>query len=141
LTTWLAPHFSLEELTATRQPFDNTPPDWVLRNLKRTAQQMEAVRTLLGGKAILVSSGYRSPKVNKAVRGSKTSAHLAGFAVDFICPRFGKPLDVCRAIAASTILFDQLIEEGTWIHISFDPRLRQQVLTKSGAGFGEGLKA
>lgn len=140
MTTWLSAHFSLEELTATRQPFDNTPPDWVLRNLKRTAAQMEPVRALLGGKAVLVSSGYRSPKVNKAVKGSKTSAHLAGFAVDFICPRFGPPLAVCRAIAASDILFDQLIEEGTWIHISFDPRMRRQVLTKSGAGFTQGLK-
>ncbi|MFI4966717.1 MAG: hypothetical protein ACHP9T_15280, partial [Caulobacterales bacterium] len=47
-----------------------------------------------------------------------------------------------RALAGSGIAFDQVIEEGTWTHISFDPRLRRQVLTRrEGGGYGLGLPA
>jgi len=40
-------------------------------------------------------------------------------AIDFICPVFGTPEDIVRAIAVSGIIFDQLIMEGKWVHISF----------------------
>lgn len=60
------------------------------------------------------------------------SQHMRGEADDFIAPRFGRPLMVCRAIEASRIPYDQLIYEyGGWCHISFvahrEPR--RQVLT------------
>lgn len=141
----LTPHFDLAEFTvsqtAARKGLDNNPPPDILDNIATvTAPGMERVRAALR-KPILISSGYRSPKVNRAVGGSKTSAHMAGFAVDFICPGFGTPLDVCRAILVAGLKFDQLIEEGTWVHISFDPRARQMVLTKAGSGFVRGLAA
>ena len=75
------------------------------------------------------------------VRGVPTSAHCTGYAADFICPAFGTPLEIVRAIqahnahcieqcqGADVISFDQLIEEGTWVHISFDPKMRGQALT------------
>lgn len=101
---------------------------------------MEAVRRLLGDQVITVSSGYRSPALNRAVGGARRSAHLTGHAVDFNCYGFGAPRAVCRAVAGSDLAFDQLIEEGTWVHISFDPRLRRQVLTKrAGGGYALGL--
>jgi hypothetical protein len=101
---------------------------------------MEAVRKLLGDRPISVSSGYRSPALNRAVAGSRRSAHLTGHAVDFNCYGFGDPLEVCRAIAESDLAFDQLIEEGTWIHVSFHPRLRRQVLTRrADGGYALGL--
>jgi len=72
--------------------------------------------------------------------GSKdTSAHVLGFACDFICPAFGTPLEICKAIEASGIRFDQLIEEGTWVHLSIDPRMRQQVLTMRNGKYSTGL--
>lgn len=133
--TPLAPHFSLEELTTTDQHFlDNTPPAAVLPNLRNTALRMEAVRSLLGDHGIHVNSGYRSPEVNRAVGGAISSAHLSGRACDFICPAFGDPLKICRLLASSTLEFDQLIQEGSWVHISFDPRMRREVLTKNPAG-------
>jgi zinc D-Ala-D-Ala carboxypeptidase len=143
---YLTPHFSLDELissqTAARKGYDNSPPGEVIEHLRRAALGMEAVRQLLGDKAITVSSGYRSPLVNKAVGGAKTSAHLSGYAVDFNCFGFGTPLQVCRAIAASAIEFDQLIEEGTWVHLSFAPTMRRQVLTKAPTGgYIDGLRA
>jgi hypothetical protein len=142
VSTWLTRHFALEELIATQQRrYDNTPSPEVRANLKRTAERMEAVRRLLGDKVISVSSGYRSPAVNRAVGGAKASSHLTGHAVDFFCLGYGRPLNVCRAIAGSTLLFDQLIEEGAWTHISFDGRNRRQVLTKAaGGGYVEGLR-
>lgn len=140
MNEYLSDHFSLAELTITRQPIDNTPPKDLLPVLKATAEQMERVRELLDGASIIVTSGYRSPAVNRAVGGSPTSGHMKGYAVDFIAPRFGDPLAICRKLAASDLKFDQLLQEGTWVHISFDPRMRREVKTKSGDGFVTGLR-
>jgi hypothetical protein len=141
MTTWLTAHFALEELACTQhREIDNTPPPDVAAALRDTAGGMEAVRRLLGDRVITVSSGYRCRALNRAVGGARTSAHLAGHAVDFNCYGFGGPLEVCRAIAGSDLAFDQLIEEGSWTHISFDPRMRRQVLTRRpGGGYGLGL--
>jgi hypothetical protein len=129
----LSPHFSLSEFTisqtASRLGVDNTPDETVIARLKQTAEGMEEVRDLLGGKPILISSGYRSLAVNRALGSSDTSAHVKGYAVDFICPAFGSPLAICKALSKSKLEFDQIIEEGTWVHISFDPRMRGEVLT------------
>lgn len=139
----LSEHFSLEELTATsvRGP-DNTPMPSIVSVLKDTASRMEGVRSLLGH-PIVVTSGYRSPLVNKVVGGVPNSAHLLGRAVDFICPEFGTPYDVARAIKGSGIQFDQLIREYGWVHISFDPQMRGDVLTKASAStpYEKGLVA
>lgn len=138
--TQLTPHFSLEEMQATQhREIDNTAPPEVVDVLRNTAQRLEQVRSLLGDRVITVSSGYRCPALNKAVGGARTSAHLTGHATDFNCFGFGAPLDICRVISGSTIKFDQLIEEGTWVHISFAPTMRRQVLTKDGSGYREGL--
>jgi hypothetical protein len=143
MATLLTAHFALEELACTQhREFDNRPPPEVVGALRVTAARMEDVRRLLGDRTITVSSGYRCPALNRAVGGSRTSAHLSGHAVDFNCYGFGDPLAVCRALAESEIAFDQLIEEGSWCHISFDPRLRGQVLTRRADGcYGLGLPA
>lgn len=139
----LTPHFTLAEMTvsqtAARKGLSNEPTERALENLIKIAYTMEDVRKLLGSKAISVSSGYRSIAVNKAVGGSTTSAHVDGLACDFICPAFGSPLAICKIIARSGIKFDQLIEEGTWVHISIDPRMRQQVLTMRNGKYSMGL--
>jgi len=141
MATPLTAHFALEELACTQhREFDNTPPPEVVGTLRTTAARMEEVRRLLGDRVISISSGYRCRGLNRAVGGSRTSAHLTGHAVDFNCYGFGEPLTVCRALAASALSFDQLIEEGSWVHVSFDPRLRRQVLTRrDGGGYGPGL--
>jgi len=141
--TKLTAHFALEELACTQhREFDNTPPPEVVANLRTTAARMEEVRRLLGDRVISVTSGYRCPALNRAVGGARTSAHLTGHAVDFHCYGFGDARAVCQAIAAAGIPFDQLIQEGSWTHISFDPRLRRQVLTRrDGGGYALGLPA
>jgi hypothetical protein len=140
----LSPHFTLAELTisqeAARRGLDNTPTPEILDRMKTiTAPGMELVRACLGA-PIQVSSGYRSPKVNRAVGGASTSAHQWGWAVDFIAPGAGSPLTVARKLESSDIEFDQLIHEfGTWVHISFEPRKRGQVLTIDRQGTRAGL--
>ncbi len=141
MTTWLSAHFALEELAGTlHRGIDNRPPPEVVATLRETASRMEAVRGLLGDRVVSVSSGYRSPRLNRAVGGARRSAHLTGHAVDFNCHGYGPPLAVCRAIAGSDVAFDQLIEEGTWVHISFAPRMRREVLTRRPeGGYSPGL--
>ena len=142
MTTKLTAHFALEELSCTQhREIDNRPPPEVVSTLRGTAAQMEKVRQLLGDRVITVTSGYRSPALNRVVGGARNSAHLNRHAVDFNCYGYGRPRAVCAAIAGSGMPFDQLIEEGTWVHISFDPRLRRQVLTKRpGGGYELGLR-
>lgn len=136
----LSPHFTLEELTvselAARKGIDNTPDRVVVNNLTSTAKNMELVRDFLGSRPLHVNSGYRCIELNRALGSKDTSAHCEGWAVDFICPAFGSPAEVARAISASEIRYDQLICEGTWVHISFEPRLRQMDLTAKFTRFG-----
>ena len=140
--TQLTIHFSLEELTrsdtAVRLGIDNTPSAEVLDNLQVLAEGLEKVRDLLGvyNRPVLISSGYRCSALNKALHGSVNSAHMYGYAADFTCPDFGNPLAIVKKIAQSTLKFDQLIQEGTWVHISFDPKMRGEVLT---AHFNNGV--
>jgi hypothetical protein len=131
---YLSEHFSLAEMTATaHRNINNTPPPGVLDALSDTAERMEAVRELLGH-PIHINSGYRSPALNAAVGGAVNSAHMSGHAVDFICPGFGTPLDICHRLQNAGIVFDQVIQEGAWVHLSFAPTLRRQVLTKTANG-------
>jgi ABC-type multidrug transport system fused ATPase/permease subunit len=129
----LTDNFRLSEFTnsqtAERQGIDNTPPPAVIEVLRKTAAHMEQVRALLGGNAIVISSGYRSPALNKSIGGAATSQHTKGEAVDFTCPAFGKPADIVKAIKASSIEYDQVILEfNRWVHISFTNKPRKQVL-------------
>lgn len=118
-------HFTLQELTvsdyAIRHGIDNLPTDPdVMANLYLLADGLEAIRRLLNA-PIHISSGYRCPKLNSAVRGSKSSAHMIGLAADFTAPNFGSPREIARAIADSDIGFEQLIFEGSWVHVAFPP--------------------
>lgn len=130
---YLSPHFTLDELTvsqeAARRGIDNTPTADALEALKRTAMGLESVRMRLGGAPILISSGYRSPAVNTAVGGSKSSQHMRGEAADFTAPRFGNPRAIVDALVDSDVPYDQLILEfGRWVHISFSLHPRRQAL-------------
>ena len=122
---YLSEHFTLDEAiasqTADRLGIDNTPTPEIVTAASKTAVKMEKVRVVLGNKSIKVSSWIRMPELNKAVGSRPGSQHEKGEAVDFICPTFGSPLDVCREIIKhkDLINFDQLILEHTWVHISW----------------------
>ncbi|OGT54233.1 MAG: peptidase M15 [Gammaproteobacteria bacterium RIFCSPHIGHO2_12_FULL_63_22] len=136
----LSQHFTLDELTrsdyAIRHGIDNTPSAEVLANIGMLAAGLEGVRAVLAV-PVHVSSGYRCAKLNSAIGGSKSSAHMQGLAADFTCPQFGTPADVARVLVESKLRigFDQLILEGRWVHVSFSDEPRYEVLT---AHFGNG---
>lgn len=139
----LTPHFSLAELTHTSTGLDNTPNAEEEARLETLAAFMEKVRAILGSHPISVDSAFRSEAVNNAVGGVSNSAHRLGYACDFVCPDYGSPYEVCLALDAAQkagkIEFDQLIQEGTWTHISRDPQLRGQRLTKVDGGYEYGI--
>lgn len=144
----LSAHFTLAELTASdwaeRNGVDNTPAPNILENLKRLANKLEEVRSLLD-KPLTISSAFRNTKVNKAAGSKPTSSHVQGLAADLKCPQYGKPQDVCQAIADSDIQFDQLIlefptpEGKGWVHIAINGKNRRQVLTINKHGVYAGI--
>lgn len=124
----LSDNFTLEEATfsqtAIRKGIKNEPDTVTIARMKIAANGMEKVRRLLQC-PIIVSSWYRSPKLNTAIGGAKNSDHKLGYAVDFKTHKHS--IDVIfNAIKNSDIEYDQLINEyGRWIHISFSPRKRR----------------
>lgn len=144
----LSPHFSLSEFTvsetAARRGLNNQPATQQhYDNLKRTAETMEKVRTILGNKPIIVTSGYRSPEVNTAVGGASSSAHCSGLACDFSCPGAGTPLDICRVLEPhmAELGIDQLIwEYDSWVHMGLSAGApRNMACTIDNNGFRTGF--
>jgi len=115
----MTPNFTLAELTATsHRQFDNTPNDAETANLQRLAEFLEQVKTVLGGKPIMVNSAFRSKAVNDSVGSKDTSQHRLGCAADIRVPGM-TPDAVVRAIIDSGLPYDQLIREfDAWTHIS-----------------------
>jgi putative chitinase len=135
----LTEHFTLEELTHTdHRELENTPNEQELANLKRLAEFLERIKTVLGGKPIMVNSAFRSKAVNDAVGSKDTSQHRVGCAADLRVPGM-TPDEVVKAIIASGIGYDQVIREfDRWTHISipnklFDsPRKQALIIDKQG---------
>lgn len=127
----LSKNFTLEELTfsttAANKHIDNTPDATARKQLERLAQEvLQPIRDAYGH-TIYVNSGYRGPKVNAAVGGSKTSQHMKGEAADIRCTATTKKelFDLIKKmIDEGKLKVGQLIwEYGTkkepqWIHVS-----------------------
>jgi len=135
----LSLHFTLEELTFTdHREFDNTPNEQELANLKRLSLFLEEVKKLLGGKAIMVNSAFRSAEVNRAVGSTDKSQHRLGCACDFRVPNM-TPDEVVQAIINSDLQYDQCIREfDRWVHVSIPnienakPRKMALIIDKQG---------
>jgi len=115
-----------KSLTAKRLGINNEPDDWVTENLRQVAINIfQPVREYLGV-PIYVSSGYRSPELNKAIGGSRRSQHMEGRALDLDADVYGKctNADIFNYIREN-LEFDQLIWEfgdqdnPDWVHVSF----------------------
>ena len=135
----MTPHFTLAELTHTdHRTLDNTPNDAEKANLQRLAEFLEVVKTVLGGKPIMVNSAFRSKQVNDAVGSKDTSQHRIGCAADLRVPGM-TPDTVVRSIIAAQLPFDQIIREfDAWTHISIPnsaalkPRRQALIIDKTG---------
>lgn len=146
----LSPNFSLAELTrsstAERLGLDNTPSKRDIEALFDTAAMLENIRAALKA-PIIVTSGYRSAAVNKAVGGVTSSDHLLGMAADIISPKFGTPYDM--AVAIEPLMRDlgvgTMILEGIkgkrWLHVSTAVPVKavNRVLTITDAGTKAGI--
>ena len=131
----LSAHFSLEEFTLSSKALsmgnENKPTEEHLENLRHLAERMEEVRALFD-RPIEITSAYRNPEVNAAVNGVPNSDHALGHAADFHVDGLDD-LDVAKRIRDSGLKFDQLIyEENRCVHISFAPKMRQDVLRQPG---------
>jgi zinc D-Ala-D-Ala carboxypeptidase len=132
----LSEHFTLEELTnsetAARNNWDNTPNATELANLVRLAAFLEEVKTVLGGKPVMINSAFRSKLVNDGVGSKDSSQHRVGCAADIRVPNM-TPDEVVKAVIAAGIGYDQIIREfDRWTHISIpnnpEDKPRQQAL-------------
>ena len=137
--TQLTPHFSLEELTFTEhREFSNEPNESETKNLERLAQFLEMVKEQLGGKSIMINSGFRSESLNRSLGSKDSSQHRVGTAADLRVPGM-TPDEVVKAIIASDLPFDQVIREfDRWTHVSVpndpagQPRRQALIIDKSG---------
>ena len=143
-------YFTIPELTrsatASKKGIDNTPSTEVKTHLIELIENLldplryqwgeYCKRKGLGSGAIIVSSGYRCPALNRAVGGVASSAHLGGWAADTV-PGNGRMTDYKRWILNEfipnnpQIKFDQIILEKSrtsqWVHIAIrDLRGRQR---------------
>ena len=138
----LSANFTLEELTrseaAERNGWDNTPNESEIENLRRLASLLQQVKSAVGGKPVMINSGFRSKQVNDAVGSRDTSQHRLGWAADIRVPGM-KPKEVVEACIAAEVPFDQIILEfDSWTHISVPnapdakPRGSRLIIDKKG---------
>lgn len=129
----MTPHFTLDELTfsqtAVRKSIENKPDKAQTENLRQLCLNvLEPLREALE-RPIIISSGYRSPRLNKAIGGSARSQHCKGEAADIVVPGMDAK-DVALKIVELGLPVDQLIlEGGRWVHVSYSSRNRGEVLT------------
>lgn len=140
----MSEHFTMsdfiESKTASDKGIDNTPSIEIQRQIPFTMAGMERIRAALG-KPVIVNSGFRCDALNKEVGGSTTSQHVKGEACDFVCPEFGVPKTIAIYLARNMRLLgiDQLIMEGTWVHVSFTLTPRYEILSKIEGGYAKGI--
>lgn len=141
--TMITTHFSLHEWTfsetAIKHNIDNTPNFHIIANITITSNVLEKIRASLGV-PIKISSGYRCEALNKAVGGSKTSAHVQGYAADIKVVGMSS-YELVEAVLKMGIKFDQLINEPTWVHIGLVDNVnnyRNEVLTYRGGKYLKG---
>lgn len=130
-------YFTMNELThsatAIRKGIDNTPDNTAKANLTAlVANILDPLREAYG-KPIVVSSGYRCAKLNRAVGGVARSQHITGQAADIQSVNKSKAdhKKLFELVQRLRLPFDQLIDEYDykWVHISFSTRgNRRQVL-------------
>ena len=130
-------YFTIQELTisntAQRKCIDNTPDQKAAAALTAlVANVLDPLREAWG-KPIVVNSGYRCPKLNRAVGGVARSQHTKGEAADIrtLSNRRWENEQLFKLIVQLKLPFDQLIDEHgySWIHVSYsEGKNRRQVL-------------
>ena len=119
--------FSLEEFTrsstAKRLKIDNTPNDEVIRNIQYGVQMvLEPLRRILQA-PIIITSGYRCAKLNKAVGGVPNSWHTKGNAADLRIKNEEEAKTIFQILktlpSVDTVLFEHS-STSIWMHVQWD---------------------
>lgn len=145
-------YFTYDELsrsaTAKRLGIDNRPSDDIKSQLKALVENILDPLRKAWGEPIIVTSGYRCPKLNKAVGGAKNSQHVWGQASD-IRTLSDKPEDnkrLLRLLLSLNLPYDKLIAEYVnakgepdWIHVSYSPMKRKMKLTCRNGKYYSGI--
>ena len=122
-TIHLSQHYTLGEMTKTGTGIPNIPSRVSIENLRNLCENwLEEMRydyntlyclkpgedyeTSQSVEPVVITSGFRSEDVNRAVGGSPTSNHLTGCAVDIRCAGFE------QAVRYATILLDIADDTG-----------------------------
>lgn len=130
-------YFTIQELTisntAQRKGIDNTPDQKAAAALTALVTNVLDPLREAWGKPIVVNSGYRCPKLNRAVGGVVRSQHTKGEAADIrtLSNRRWENRQLYDLIRKLGLPYDQLIDEYdySWIHVSYaEGRNRRQVL-------------
>jgi hypothetical protein len=134
----LSEHLDLSEVTrsdmAKRKGVSNMPTPEHIENFKKLAENIfEPIRKHFGV-PIMISSGYRSKELNKAIGGATSSQHLLGQALDLDMDgtKNGVTNKMVFDYIKANLNFDQLINEFdySWVHVSYNPsgKQRKQIL-------------
>jgi hypothetical protein len=120
----LSTNFSLSEFITSRKAQElqiaNAPSQLVINSLKILATELlQPLRDFIKTN-IIITSGYRCLELNRAVGSKDNSQHILGEAVDIIVPY--RSNDFLFAMIKNNFIFDQLILEKTWVHVSFTNR-------------------
>lgn len=133
MTHKLSKNFTLEEFlfsqTAARHKIPMEPDEHTVKNIQWLVDScLQPLRDALQ-RPIRITSGYRPPRLNTMIGGSKTSAHRFGRAADIVVPGV-EPIEVADLFVSLHKQFDQVIHEfGRWVHIGIAERQRNQKLT------------
>jgi len=118
----ISPHITYAEATRTSAQADNTPNAEQLKAMRLLADNVfEPLRAIVG-QPIIITSFFRSEKVNELIGGASTSQHTKGEAIDIKLPGRNKSL---FEIIRNQLPFDQLIfemgsdTEPAWVHVSY----------------------
>lgn len=123
---WTSKYFTLEEMvasaTAKRKGISNKPTEGVAINLQRLVKNVLDPLREAYGRPIIVTSGYRSPRLNAAVGGAPRSQHCLGEAADIrtVSDRPEDNKKLRDLLIHLNLPFDQVIDEYEcdWIHVS-----------------------
>jgi hypothetical protein len=127
--------FQIQDLiksnTASASRINNMPNQAAMQNLQYLLNNVINPISNNFPYPIRISSGYRSPQLNAAVRGAQNSQHMLGQAADITTGNRQSNQQLFNWIINSGINFDQIIDEKgyQWLHISFNPNgCRKSVL-------------
>ena len=134
----LSEHFTLQEFERSRKAqelgIDNHVPARLIPALEQLCQQVLEPLRIYAEEPVVISSGYRCPKLNRLVGGALLSQHVKGEAADIRIPDRLTGMRWFAWLMENTT-FDQLIWERRgstcWIHVSCRKDLtlnRHQVL-------------